>query len=71
MTALFSQHGQLRWLVWLGFCAGLHLLLIVTQWVLFRSIDLSLLNPWTYSDLGWFLTAVWYGFGAGYMWVNE
>ena len=66
----FSQHGQLRWLVWLGFCAGLHLLLIVMQWVLFRDIEVSLLNPWAYSDLGWLLTVAWYWFWL-WMWVIE
>lgn len=70
MTALFSQYGPLRWLVWLGIGAGLHALLIVIQWVLFRGIDLSLLNPWTYTDHAWFLTAAWY-LGCFWMWVNE
>lgn len=70
MTAPFSQHGQLRWLVWLGIGAVLHLCAILLSWLLCRSIDLSLLNPLTYSDWGWFLTVAWYC-GCVWMWVNE
>lgn len=70
MTAPFSQHGQLRWLVWFGIGAGLHLCAILLSWLLCRSIDLSLLNPWTYSDWGWFLTVAWYC-GWLWLWVNE
>lgn len=66
----FSQYGQLRWLVWLGIGAGLHLCAIMLSWLLCRSIDLSLLNPLTYSDFGWFLTVAWYC-GCVWMWVNE
>lgn len=70
MTALFERDGALRWLVWLAVGAGLHLLLIVMQWVLFRDIEVSLLNPWTYSDWGWLLTVAWYC-GCVWMWAIE
>lgn len=70
MTALFSQHGQLRWLVWFGIGAGLHLCAILLNWLLCRGIDLSLLNPWTYSGFGWLLTIAWY-WGWLWLWVNE
>lgn len=70
MTALFSQHGKLRWLVWLGIGAGLHLCAILLSWLLCRSIDLSLLNPLSYSGFGWLLTIGWY-WGWLWLWVNE
>ena len=70
MTALFSQHGQLRWLVWLGIGAGLHLCAILLNWLLARDIDISLLNPWTYSDWGWFLT-ICYCCLFVWLWINE
>lgn len=70
MTALFERDGQLRWLVWLGVGAFWHLCAIMLNWLLCRGIDLSLLNPWGYSDWGWFLTIVWYC-GCVWMWVNE
>lgn len=70
MTALFSQYGPLRWLVWLGVGAALHLCAVLMNWLLARNIDLSDLNPLTYSEWGWLLTVAWYC-GWVWMWVNE
>lgn len=67
---LLGRDGPLRWLVWLIIGALIHLCAILLNWLLDRSIDLSLLNPWTYSEFGWFLTVVWY-IGWLLAWINE
>ena len=66
----FSQHGQLRWLVWLGIGAALHLVFIVMKWVLFLEVDFSIINPMSYTDHAWFITLAWY-LGWLWMWVIE
>jgi hypothetical protein len=70
MTSLFSQYGPLRWLVWLGIGVALHLCAVLMNWLLVRSIDLSDLNPLTYSDFGWILLVCWHLLWI-WMWVNE
>jgi len=47
-----------------------HLCAILFFWVQYRNIDLSLLNPLTYSELGWFYFIAWH-LGWVWMWVNE
>jgi hypothetical protein len=70
LKELFSQHGPLRWMAWLVLGVMLHLALIVVKWLVFREIDLSNLNPWTYSPHAFFIAIMWY-WGFLYLWIIE
>lgn len=68
--ASFGRDAPLRWLVWFGVGLFWHLCAILLSWLLCRGIDLSLLNPLSYSDYGWFMAIAYYCLFL-WLWINE
>jgi len=63
-------HEARHFLKWQAIGVALWACAILMNWVLGRGIDLSLLNPLTYSEFGWFFFVAWH-LGWVWMWVNE
>ena len=68
--AWYPMYEARHFLKWQLVGVTLHLCAILFSWVLARGVDLTLLNPLTYSDFGWFLFIAWHLFWV-WMWVIE